>query len=423
VDTSGQPVDKPPFSVDTSGQPVDNGGPKQLDLKNALKSWILLDKRQFTIRDALNDLDIRNRQQKKNVSEYLRRFCDDGLIERVSGQRGVFLYKESVSSYIDFISVSENKESVVSLPLGLESLGIKVHPGNIIVVAGDSNAGKTSVLLNIAHDNLKAFGGKYETIEYFSSEMGPQEMHIRVKAFGEPMNKWVGMKASERTNAFHQVINPDGLNIIDYMEVHNEFYLVGEWIRLIHNTLKDGICVIALQKKKGLEFGRSGEFSLEKPRLYLAISEVVKGFSSCKIVKAKNYIAPRNPNGLEKDFRITQQGAHMDELSGWRFVSAKERRMENDQYELMAKQEEFAHTERGIPEREAAYKFEVDGDVKILNFKDLNKWRESFNGLDVDEILKSISEDSFSKPFLNEKGWFHQISGILKKKHGQYWGK
>jgi|GEM_PF-658510 len=400
----------------------DNSGPTQMDLKSALKEWILLDKRTFNIRDAYSDLGIKNPKQKKTVSSYLSKFCEDGLIERAIGQRGVFLYKESDCPHIDFINMDSSSlmDSVISLPLGLEGLGVKIMPGNIIIVAGESNAGKTAITLGIAHDNLKPFGGAHEILNYFSSEMGPMELHTRVKAFGEPLEKWAGMRAIERTGNFHQVVDPDGLNIIDFMEVHDEFYQVGNWIRRIHETLKDGICVIALQKKRGTDFGRSGEISLEKPRLYLSISEVIKGFSSCKIVKAKNFVSERNPNGLEKDFRVTNRGAYLEELSDWRYVDAKERKRLNEGYELQAKQESIAYAERSIPEREAAYKFHVDGDVKILNFRDLKRWRESFKGLDVDDALKQISEDSFESSFLSTKNWYHQVSGMLKKKHQQY---
>jgi hypothetical protein len=293
-----------------------------------------------------------------------------------------------------------------------------------MLVAGESNAGKTSLLLNVAKDNLKDLSpnGKFPTLQYFSSEMGPQELHNRVKAFQEPMNKWVGMKAIERTGNFHQVIDPDGLNIIDFMEVHNEFYLVGEWIRRIHETLNDGVCVIALQKKSGSDFGRSGEISIEKPRLYLAISEVIKGYSSCKIVKAKNYIAERNPNGLEKDFRITGRGAVLDELTDWRFVQYAERKKINKEYELLVKQECAEYAERSIPGDEYAYKFYVDGDEKPVTFRQVQQWRDSYKGLDVDTVLEQVASDSFDRPFLT-KNWFFQVSGILGKKHKQYKGE
>ncbi len=429
VDSSGQAADKTPVLVDNSGQNGTRGGGPRIageGLKGAIKSWILMDKRQFRIQDVYNDLDIRNRQEKKNVSAYLQRFCDEGLIERVSGQRAVFSYKESVCSYIPFIDMGSKEEmdSVVSLPLGLEDLGIQTMPGNIIVVAGESNAGKTSILLNIARDNLKNLSphGKFDTLQYFSSEMGPQELHNRVKAFKQPMNKWAGMKAIERTGNFHQVIDPDGLNIVDFMEVHNEFYLVGEWIRRIHETLNDGVCVIALQKKSGSDFGRSGEISLEKPRLYLSISEVIKGYSSCKIVKAKNYIAERNPNGLEKDFRVTARGSVLDELTEWRYVQYAERKKINKEYELLVKQEYAEYAERSISGDEYAYTFYVDGDSKPVTFRQVQKWRESYKGLDVDTVLEQLAADSIDRPFLTNN-WFFQVSGILGKKHKQCEGE
>ncbi len=400
----------------------DNSGPSQMNLKSALKAWILMDKRRFRIQDVYNDLDIRNPKQKKTVSAYLSKFCDEGLIERGIGQRGVFLYKESECTQIDFLSVEDNTDSVLCLPLGLEALGIHVMPGNIIVVAGESNAGKTSILLNIAHDNLSPLcsTGKYDTLRYFSSEMGPQEMKMRVKAFGGELRKWSCMKAIERTNNFHQVIDPDGLNIIDFMEVHNEFYLVGEWIRQIHETLNDGICVIALQKKTGSDFGRSGEISLEKPRLYISISEVIKGFSSCKIVKAKNYSAPRNPNGLEKDFRVTQKGAKLDELTDWRYVQHSERKKTNAGYELLVKQETAYYDEKNIPDNETSYEFNADGKSVRLDYKDLRKWRKELTGLDVDAVLDEVSVSSVRNPL--KKRWFMQLGGILKQRHERVMG-
>jgi hypothetical protein len=403
---------------DSWGTTVDKADTAESSLMGAVKAWIMLDKRTFRIADLYNEMNIRDRQQKKTVSKYLSRYCDEGLIERVRGQRGVFSYKESSLSFIDYLHVDrEPVDSIISLPLGLEGLGVQIHPGNIIVVAGESNAGKTSVLLNIAHDNLKAFGGQYETIRYFSSEMGPQEMHTRVKAFGEPLSKWKGMQAIERSQAFHQIIDPDGLNIIDFMEVHNEFYLVGEWIRYIHETLKDGVCVIAIQKKSGTDFGRSGEISLEKPRLYLSISECVKGFSACKIIKAKNYVAARNPNGLEKDFRITGRGSKLEETGGWRYMTKAERNHQNAQYESQLQLEAHDFTERSIPNKATAFEYEIDGSNKRITFETLREWRKTFMGLDVDGIVQGLVDDHKKRPFLKKNGHIFQLAGILNKRY------
>jgi hypothetical protein len=179
------------------------------------------------------------------------------------------------------------------------------------------------------------------------------------------------------------------------------------------------VCVIALQKKSGSDFGRSGEISLEKPRLYLSISEVIKGFSSCKIVKAKNYIGDRNPNGLEKDFRITQSGSLLNELTDWRYVKLSDRKRINAEYELIAKQEASSFLERSIPEYETAFEFYVDGDKKRVTIQQVQKWRDAYCGLDVDAVLEEIAFASFDKMFLKggKGAWFWQVSGILEQRY------
>jgi hypothetical protein len=83
-------------------------------------------------------------------------------------------------------------------------------------------------------------------------------------------------------------------------EISDNFYQIGSELRQIHDRLKDGIAVIAMQKKKGAELGRGAEFSLEKPRLYLTMEPGV-----LKIVKGKNWAKPGfNPNNLEMKFKL-----------------------------------------------------------------------------------------------------------------------
>jgi hypothetical protein len=129
-------------------------------------------------------------------------------------------------------------------------------------------------------------------------------------------------KAIERSSNFADVIDPDGFNVIDFMEIYDEFWKIGGWIRDIHVKLKKGIAIIALQKKTTTkknpqDFGRGGELTLEKPRLYLAMDR-----GKIKIVKAKIWRNhERNPNGLIRDFKIVQ---------GWKFLPQDEWYTEDD---------------------------------------------------------------------------------------------
>jgi hypothetical protein len=114
------------------------------------------------------------------------------------------------------------------------------------------------------------------------------------------------VKVWERSGNFADVVKPDAINVIDFLEIHKDFWEVGGMLKDIHDKLRKGTAVVALQKSKEKKVGRGGDMGLEKPRLYLAIDSGI-----ITIVKCKNWQGERNPNGLSKRFRLVQ---------GWKFV-------------------------------------------------------------------------------------------------------
>jgi hypothetical protein len=106
------------------------------------------------------------------------------------------------------------------------------------------------------------------------------------------------------------VIRPDGLNIIDFLELSGDDYLkVGETIRRIWGKLTTGVCFIAIQKRYGSDLPQGGIGAIEKARLALSLDRGV-----VKIVKAKNWRDGRsNPNGLEMAFKL---------VDGWKFIES-----------------------------------------------------------------------------------------------------
>ncbi len=85
-------------------------------------------------------------------------------------------------------------------------------------------------------------------VHYFSSEMGALELKDRFSKFDRPLNSWK-VKFKERASNFADVIKPDAINIIDFLEVHDEFYKIGGLIKDIYDKLTTGIAVIAIRKK------------------------------------------------------------------------------------------------------------------------------------------------------------------------------
>ena len=152
-------------------------------------------------------------------------------------------------------------------------------------------------------------------IHYFSSEMADSELRTRLDLF--PNTKLQDWKFTpwERSDNFADIIKPDAINIIDYLEMSDTFYQIGGHLKDIHDKLQNGIAIIALQKTPGKDIGRGGSFSVEKPRLYVSISNDYPGHTA-KIVKCKNWRTSENPNGLSKHFKL-YQGHSIVESTNW----------------------------------------------------------------------------------------------------------
>lgn len=260
-------------------------------ISEVVREWVVSTHGIFLSTDVHRDLTLSTRVHKKNCSEILRRMVDEGLIERCGTKNGQFRKVEKVLDPMNWKDCDTENYYDLKMPLGLHN-DVDIFPGNIVIIAGSPNSGKTSFVLNIAKMN----GDK--KIVYFNSEMGPEELKKRLLLFDDMgIDDW-NVDFYPRTHNFGDVIEPDSLNIVDFLEINDNFFSIGEQIKKVHDKLRKGIAVICLQKKKGAELGRGAEFSLEKPRLYLSMD-----FQKIKIVKCKNpkYL---NVNGKEIPFTL-----------------------------------------------------------------------------------------------------------------------
>ena len=268
-----------------SPSPVNN---EQKPLMEQIREWVLLTPGAFVVTDADKELGLLTRADKNNRAKCLERLCGEGLIERYGDKRGWYRRVERDLTTLDWLDADCSKVYDLQWAFGLEQLA-DIYPKNIIVIAGEPNAGKTAFCLDFVRRNM----ARHE-IHYFSSEMGPEELKLRIGKFGLPLDQW-NFQAYERAGTFRDVIKPDAINVIDYLEQSDKFYQVAERMKAIHDRLKKGICLIALQKKRGADAGRGDSFSLEKPRLYLNLEP-----NLLTIKKAKNWHQQgRNPNGME----------------------------------------------------------------------------------------------------------------------------
>lgn len=261
-------------------------------LSQDISDWVAGSQGWWHTRLLDQELHILTQGDKANRRVVLHRLVEAGVLERSPTNTGLYRRVENESAVIEWETADISGVVPLKWPFALENYAL-MYPKNIGVIAGSSNAGKTAFLLNLIKMNMDRY-----KIHYYSSEMGPEEMKLRLSKFD--VDKWT-FDARERSSNFADVIVPNDINIIDYIEITSgEFYRIAEEMRTIFDRLNKGLAIVALQKKKGAELGRGAEFSLEKPRLYLSMET-----GTLKIIKAKNWaVEGENPNGVEFQFKL-----------------------------------------------------------------------------------------------------------------------
>ncbi len=234
-------------------------------LADEVKELCMLQECYISVTDILQTLQCVTKEDRTNVRVIVKRLCDSGFLEKCTDKKGTYRVRAHDTQEMDIKTEPKILETPVRLPIQLNKLCV-ISPGNIVMVSGSKSSGKTAFQMNIADLNQNDFN-----VKYLNSEMSDTEFKKRLKKF-RPLQDW-NIKAYRCHNNFEDYIesDPKNLYIIDFLEIHDNFYEIAKPIRKIHEKLGESICFIALQMKSGEKLGRGGDFSAEKARLYLTM--------------------------------------------------------------------------------------------------------------------------------------------------------
>lgn len=259
-----------------------------------IREWLSLQDGVFTMSELYREFGLTDKNNRTQRRILLKALVEDDTIRRVPDRPGIYKTVDKSANVIDYKNANSGNVYNVLWPLGIHQY-VKLFPKNIAIIAGSSNSGKTAYLLNFALQN-----STMHKIRYISSEMGPEELRSRLDLFGCNISVWDKISFYDKSSDFSSLVHPDELNIIDYLEISDNFFSIGAEIKLIYDKLKSGIAVIAIQKKSSSTYARGGEFTLEKARLYLTIDP-----NLVKIIKGKNWAIPgENPKDKEFPFKL-----------------------------------------------------------------------------------------------------------------------
>lgn len=377
-------------------------------LAERINDWITNAAGSFTNQDIDREFCLTTRNEKQNRSKICERLYMARKIKKDKRKKGLWHVVDQVIDFVD-LDADEPTSFPIRLPFDIHKF-VKIPPKAVILLAGSSNAGKTAFALNTLRMNLDQ---DYNRL-YLMSEMGGGEYKTRIQAFGDGLEPWRNVQAASKSYDFDGAIlnhNPDGLTVIDYLEeVDGEYFKIPTDIRNIYDSIGNGVAIVAIQKRTDQDFARGGQGTIEKARLAMNLDYLATGdrciICSLKMAKVKHFLE-RNLQGHEIHFKL-EMGCKVTPLTDWMLSSRVNRKKYIQQYEAG----------NDNPTGDDLFFRTKGGDSKRIVAKDILKWQETFTNIDVYEELSRIAGDSVQKPFLADKGWFFQLSGILKKKNG-----
>ena len=278
------------------------GSPGKRSIRNEVKDWLTSNTsnnplyQNFTcsLQACYLDLGLKTPSERASCRMAFKRLVELGKLEPLQNRSGMYRYIDGRMEDLDFIN-ADTTPFDIKFPFNVHEW-VSLYRKSLVVIAGEPNAGKTAYLLNVAKKNMVE-----HKINYFSSEMGAAELKVRLIEFDIPLQHWEKVRFVAKSRDFKDVIDPNGFNIIDYLEVKKDFYEVGGILTDIFETLDKGVAVVGIQKPMGRDTGIGGERTLDKARLYMAIEP-----GKLKIVKGKIWRQRSiNPSGLWVKWTLT----------------------------------------------------------------------------------------------------------------------
>jgi hypothetical protein len=172
---------------------------------------------------------------------------------------------------------------------------VVVRNGDCILIAGESNWGKTTLAMQFLAQNIE-----YNPVllgNEFTKDNEPTPRFLnRLDTFKESGIVWIDENGNDRFSLipvyqdFAENIIRDRINIIDWINIETgEHYLIGNIMQDIKRAVGQGIAIIVIQKQAGAEAGRGGQFTKDFADLELLVDKHSNTESRLTIGKCKEY--------------------------------------------------------------------------------------------------------------------------------------
>ena len=268
-------------------------------------TWLDIHKGEtFDLDLVCRQLQISERENRNFVAQKLFYEVQIGKLEK---SNRIYRYINKDKDIIDWYNSNVDRTINIQWPKGRDGSKfgfdgcVCISPGDIIVVAGVSNMGKTTFAQNFLWENMDSYpcvlmGNEYTPVKF--------KRRISRMTWNDPiLNGKPKFELIKRLDNWADIIEPDKITIIDWISLPaNELYNIGHVIQGIQSKLGNGVGLIVLQKDEASSLGRGRAFSEELASLYLTIDK-----GRMNVRKAKEWFN-HDPNREVYGFDITNGG-------------------------------------------------------------------------------------------------------------------
>ena len=220
----------------------------------------------FDIDMICRDLQAVSRSARHAVTTKLFNDQKAGRLEKLNR---LYRYLSLDKEIIPWYDYTDTEPLPFSWPKGRDGTSfpfdghITMREKDLFIIGGVSNKGKSCLCKNLVWENMDNWNGR---LSYFVNEFQPARF-----AKGADLMGWKTPFNSDGTRKFELIrqeadwqyaIEPDHLNIIDWIEMEDEFYKIATILKAIQQRLRKGMAVVVLQKGEGNTLAIGGQFSV-----------------------------------------------------------------------------------------------------------------------------------------------------------------
>lgn len=201
---------------------------------------------------------------------------------------------------------------------GIEDL-VEIFPGDMILISGVSNYGKTGLALNILGENIDLFKHNVVMGSEHTKADGEADPKFVRRIFNMDWCEWVCNDKPKFDllpvdSDYEDYVVPGALNIIDWISLPGEYFMIDDLTKKIKRMAGDGVIVAVTQKNRASEFSEGGERAERYVDVHLKLDPYGESESLLTIGKVKATKQGQKASGRHWAFRVVHAGANLADI-------------------------------------------------------------------------------------------------------------